>query len=411
MKNIFTAALVLTASLSFGQNMKKEKMTVSYIQPPMVHLEDGMGYTSQVVLDYEEEINAELAKAEEEYQQALSEYPEKEAAAKAAYDQRYAEYEKALEEWNSKGTMGKIIEKQVLENSKPSAPGSYYPPSKPYKRQVTHQKLFNADQLASTYCRIEGLNQDPNGVQIEVHLFGFENDDPVVKKKEYTQVDSKTKAKKTIIKSHWEFNYRHSMSLRAVHPNGTIIFDEVPSSIADYKLYASADETRSHPSTNANTFVENLQPKIVETNMGVINWMLNDKLGTTEQKRDVQIIFVKNKKGEYDDLENSMFDAKEGYNMLTSRPDEAKAKIARAIEAWEGALEEGDMDDKKARINKKVIPDLYKNLLLACALTEEFTRAEDHFNATLRLDFSRGDEKDLKETMLLVNDLKERHQK
>ena len=410
MKNIFTAALVLTASLSFGQNMKKEKMTVSYIQPPMVHLEDGMGYTSQVVLDYEEEINAELAKAEEEYQQALAEYPEKEAAAKAAYDQRYAEYEKALEEWNSKGTMGKIIEKQVLENNKPSAPGSYYPPSKPYKRQVTHQKLFNSDQLASTYCRIEGLNQDPNGVQIEVHLFGFENDDPVVKKKEYTQVDSKTKAKKTIIKSHWEFNYRHSMSLRAVHPNGTIIFDEVPSSIADYKLYASADETRSHPSTNANTFVENLQPKIVETNMGVINWMLNDKLGTTEQKRDVQIIFVKNKKGEYDDLENAMFDAKEGYNMLTSRPDEAKAKIASAIEAWEGALEEGDMDDKKARINKKVIPDLYKNLLLACALTEEFTRAEDHFNATLRLDFSRGDEKDLKETMLLVNDLKESHQ-
>jgi hypothetical protein len=411
MKNIFTAALVLTASLSYGQNMKKEKMTVSYIQPPMVHLEDGMGYTSQVILDYEEEINAELAKAEEEYQQALAEYPEKEATAKAAYDQRYAEYEKALEEWNSKGTMGKIIEKQVLENNKPSAPGSYYPPSKPYKRQVTHQKLFNADQLASTYCRIDGLNQDPNGVQIEVHLFGFENDDPVVKKKEYTQVDSKTKAKKTIIKSHWEFNYRHSMSLRAVHPNGTIIFDEVPSSIADYKLYASADETRSHPSTNANTFVENLQPKIVETNMGVINWMLNDKLGTTEQKRDVQIIFVKNKKGEYDDLENAMFDAKEGYNMLTSRPDEAKAKIASAIEAWEGALEEGDMDDKKARINKKVIPDLYKNLLLACALTEEFTRAEDHFNATLRLDFSRGDEKDLKETMLLVNDLKERYQK
>ena len=411
MKKVFTLVLLLSACLSFSQNMKKEKMTVSYSQPPMVHLEEGMGYTSQVILDYEEEINAELAKAEEEYQQALAEYPEKEAAAKAAYDQRYAEYEKALEEWNSKGTMGKIIEKQVLENSKPSAPGSYYPPSKPYKRQVMHQKIFNSDQLASTYCRIEGLNQDPNGVQIEVHLFGFENDDPVVKKKEYTQVDSKTKAKKTIIKSHWEFNYRHSMSLRAVHPNGTIIFDEVTSSIADYKLYASADETRSHPSTNANTFVENLQPKIVETNMGIINWMLNDKLGTTDQKRYVQIIFVKNKKGEFDDLENAMFDAKEGYNMLTSRPDEAKAKITSAIEAWESALEEGDMNDKKARINKKVIPDLYKNLLLACALTEEFTKAEDHYNATLRLDFSRGDEKDLKETMLLVNDLKERHQK
>ena len=410
MKKIFTAALLLSAGLSFGQNMQKEKMTVSYLQPPMVHLEEGMGYTSQVILDYEEEINAELAKAEEEYQQAMAEYPEKEAAAKAAYDQRYAEYEKALEEWNSKGTMGKIIEKQVLENSKPTPPGSYYPPSKPYKREVTHQKLFNADQLASTYCRIDGLDQDPNGVQVEVHLFGFENDDPVVKKKEYTQVDSKTKAKKTIVKTHWEFNYRHSMSLRAVHPNGTIIFDEVPSSIADYKLYASADETRSHPSTNATTLVDNLQPQIVETNMGIINWMLNDKLGTTEQKRDVEIIYVKNKKGEYDDLENAMFDAKEGYNMLTSRPDEAKAKLASAIEAWEAALEEGDMDDKKARVNKKVIPDVYKNLLLACTLTEQFTKAEDHYNATLRLDFSRGDENDLKEFKLLVDDLKARHE-
>ena len=109
---------------------------------------------------------------------------------------------------------------------------------------------------------------------------------------------------------------------------------------------------------------------MLKTTWVSINWMLNDKLGTTEQKRDVEIIFVKNKKGDYDDLENAMFDAKEGYNMLTSRPDEAKAKLASAIEAWEGALEEGDMDDKKARINKKVIPDLYKNLLLACALTK-----------------------------------------
>ena len=89
------------------------------------------------------------------------------------------------------------------------------------------------------------------------------------RKKEYTQVDSKTKAKKTIVKTHWEFNYRHSMSLRAVHPNGTIIFDEVPSSIADYKLYASADETRSTLVQTQTTFVENLQPKIVEDNMGI----------------------------------------------------------------------------------------------------------------------------------------------
>ena len=191
-KSRLLLAAMLMATASFGQRMKKEKLTVKYIQPPTIHLEEGMGFHSEVILDYKAEIDADLTAAEEEYQQALAEYPEKEAAAKAAYDQRYAEYEKALEDWNSKSSVGKIIEKQVLENSKPQPPRPYYPPSKPYKRQVTHQKIFNEAQLASTYCRVEGLQEDPNGVGIEVHLFGFENDDPVAEKKEFKESNSKT---------------------------------------------------------------------------------------------------------------------------------------------------------------------------------------------------------------------------
>jgi len=403
--------LMALSTTAFGQFMKKERITVSYIQPPTIHLEEGMGYTSSVILDYEEEINAELAKAEEEYQQALAEYPEKEAAAKAAYDQRYAEYERALEDWNSKSSVGKIIEKQVLENSKPTPPSPYYPPAKPYKRQVTHQKLFNADQLTSTYARVEGLNQDPNGVKIEVHLFGFENNDPIAEKKEYVKVDSKTKAKSTYYKSFWKIDYRHSMTLRAVHPNGTILFDEVPNSISDYKTFTSAEEERSYPSTNAQTYIDQLQGKVVEENLGTIQWLINDKLGTTTQKRDVEIIYVKNKKGEYDDLENAMLDAKQGYDMLVSRPDDAKGKLQSAIDAWESALAEGDMDDKKARINKKVVPDLYKNLILAYTLIGEFDKADDHYNDSLRMGFNNGDENDLKEINLLTADLRERYQK
>ena len=73
-----------------------------------------MGFHSDVILDYKAEIDAELAAAEEEYQQALAEYPEKEAAAKAAHDELVANYERDLEEWNSKGSLGKIIEKKYL---------------------------------------------------------------------------------------------------------------------------------------------------------------------------------------------------------------------------------------------------------------------------------------------------------
>ena len=404
-------AAMLMATASFGQRMKKEKLTVKYIQPPTIHLEEGMGFHSEVILDYKAEIDADLAAAEEEYQQALAEYPEKEAAAKAAHDELVANYERELEAWNNKSSVGKIIEKQVLENSKPQPPRPYYPPSKPYKRQVTHQKIFNEAQLASTYCRVEGLQEDPNGVGIEVHLFGFENDDPVAEKKEFKEYNSKTKQSTTIIKSQWVFNYRHSMTLRVVHPNGSIILDEVPNSVSDYKRFESPLEKRSYPSTNAQTFLTKLQSTAVEDNLGSIQWLINDKLGTTEQARNAEVIYVNNKKGGYDDLENAMYDAKEGYGMLLSRPDDAKAKLLSAVEAWEAAIEEGDWNDKKARINKKVIPDLYNNVILACTLIGEFDRADDHYSASLRLDLANRDENNLKELKLLNDDLRERNQK
>ncbi len=399
------------ASTAFAQRLKKERLNVKYIQPPTIHLEDGMGFHSDVILDYKAEIDAELAAAEEEYQQALTEYPEKEAAAKAAHDELVANYERDLEEWNSKGSLGKIIEKKVLENSKPQPPRPYYPPAKPIKREVTHQKLFNESQLASTYCRVEGLDEDANGVAIEVHLFGFENDDPVAEKKEFKEYNSKTKQETTVIKSQWVFNYRHSMTLRVVHPNGSIIMDEVPNSISDFKKFESGLEKRSYPSSNANTYIERLQSSSVENNLKTIQWLINDKLGTTEQARDIEVVYVNNKKGDYSDLENAMFDAKEGYGMLMSRPEEAKEKIRNAIQAWEAALDEGDMDDKKARINKKVIPDLYNNVILAAILVEDFDKADDHYSATLRLDFANRDENNLKELKLLNDDLRERHQK
>ena len=402
---------ILMASTVFAQRMKKEKLNVKYLQPPTIHLDEGMGFHSDVILDYKTEIDAELTAAEEEYQQALAEYPEKEAAAKAAHDELVANYERDLEEWNSKGALGKIIEKKLLENSKPQPPRPYYPPAKPFKREVKHQKLFNESQLASTYCRVEGMNEDLNGVAIEVHLFGFENDDPVAEKKEFKEYNSKTKQETTVIKSQWVFNYRHSMSLRVVHPNGSIILDEVPNSISDFKKFESGLEKRSYPSSNANTYIERLQSSCVENNLKTIQWLINDKLGTTEQSRDIEVVYVNNKKGNYSDLENAMFDAKEGYGMLVTRPEDAKQKIKNAIQAWEAAIDEGDMDDKKARINKKVIPDLYNNVILGAILVEDFDKADDHYSATLRLDFTNRDENNLKELKLLNDDLRARHQK
>ena len=125
------------------------------------------------------------------------------------------------------------------------------------------------------------MDEDANGVAIDVHLFGFENYDPVAEKKEFKEYNSKTKQETTVIKSQWVFNYRHSMTLRVVHPNGSIILDEVPNSISDFKKFQSGLEKRSYPSSNANTYIERLQSSSVENNLKTIQWLINDKFGTT----------------------------------------------------------------------------------------------------------------------------------
>jgi hypothetical protein len=405
---VFTAMLAGSALLA--QNMKKEKFTFEYTQPPLIHLDEGIGYDFKVVLDYKKEIEAELAEAERVYQEELAAYPAKEAAAKAAHDELVANYEKALEEWNSKSAVGKIIEKQVLENQKPQPPSPYYPPSRPYKRTVIHEKIFDEAVLESTYGKIEGLSQDPNGINIEVHLFGFENEDPIAEKKEYKEYNSKTKQSSTYFKSWWSIRYRHNMSLNVTMPDGSILFSEVPQSISDFATFTSPEEKRSSPSTSAATHLENLQNTAVTENMDRIRWVLNDKLGTTTQAWNAEINYVKDNKGNYEDLENAMFDAKEGFSMLMSRNDAAKEKLVSAINTWDAAISEIDVDDKKARINKKVAPDLFKNIILACAMIQNFDKADDYYSQSLRLGFGNRDESDLKELKLLTDNLRERYQ-
>ena len=408
MKKLLTIALLAGTFVSYGQRMKKERLTVDYIQPPTIALPEGMGFQSTVILDYKAEIDRLEAEAEAEYQQKLAEYPEIEASAKAAYDQRYAEYERALEEWNNKGAVGKIIEKQLLENSKPQAPAAYYPPARPVKRTVPHERLFNEQSLASTYCRVEGLDQDPNGVAIEVHLFGFENTDPIAEKKEYSEYNSKTKQTTKFIKSFWTFDYRHNMTVRAVLPDGTILFDENPKGIADYKHYESEQVKGSSPGTSSASELDKMQSRVVEDNMKTIQWIINDKLGTTRQSRDIAVIVPSQKKQDYSDFETAMLDAKEGYAKLIDYPEDARVLLGKAIAAWEAALTELDMDDNKARVNRKVAPDLYTNLITACIFAGDFAKADEHFASTLRLDLGNRDSNNLEELKALLDDLRAR---
>ncbi|MFZ9733320.1 MAG: hypothetical protein ACO3BA_08150 [Schleiferiaceae bacterium] len=157
MRQFFALVALSGALMLSAQSIKKETLTYARLQPPTDHSADGQSFKTTVNLTYKAEIDRAEAAAEAEYQAALAAYPAQEAAAKAAYDERVAAYEKALADWNNKSLAGKIIEKQVLENSKPVPPPPYQAPYPPQRKQLTHQALFSEVELAQSYGRIEAV--------------------------------------------------------------------------------------------------------------------------------------------------------------------------------------------------------------------------------------------------------------
>jgi predicted metalloprotease len=140
---------------------------------------------------------------------------------------------------------------------------------------------------------------------------------------------------------------------------------------------------------------ESMEKALGESNLKLAAEWLNNQYGIVPVRREITIRNPEDKKVDYGDFLEAYYTAQEGYEKLES--DEAKgiAKLQAAIALWQAALKELDMDDKKARINKKVAPDLYLNLIEACIFAHEFETAEELISATRRLDFAKRDMDDI----------------
>mgnify|MGYP006091150603 FL=1 len=93
-------------------------------------------------------------------------------------------------------------------------------------------------------------------------------------------------------------------------------------------------------------------------------------------------------KGDFDDLEQAEKLAKRGVNPKGS--SDRKSELNEAIQIWESELAEADLNDKKARINKKVTQSIYQNLIEASIFREEFIKAQDYLILLEEMDLNSG---------------------
>ena len=117
---------------------------------------------------------------------------------------------------------------------------------------------------------------------------------------------------------------------------------------------------------------------------------------------------VKNRKGEYDDIEKARDFAISGYKNYTEHQEDAVKDIANAIAIWEKTMTEVNYDDSKARIDEKVGTALLKNLIFATIMTNEFVKANKYLTDFKSLRLSYDDKQYADSYEKIAADLKSR---
>lgn len=407
---LFLVAAVAINTLS-AQNVKSEDLEYRYIKLPLTPLPSTItNYQSSITAAFEAEnqkkrdqYEADMNAAEATFQKETAEYP---AKVKAAEDKYTAE----LAEWNKKSMAEKVVEKQLLnENNKPVKSI----PSAPYKKSVQKPDLktsYDYPALAGTYLILDGFqNNTENAVKIEVILNGFEYTKPkqVTEVKKIVSTANGTSTSKDVNYYNVEFTYRHTMSVKVTTADGKEVFFLSPQELNTYTTYKSPQSTTSS-AINEEQLVKTHEEKILQANLTFINDLVNDKIGFKRETRKSSLSYIKSKDDVYSDMLIAFNDGKSGLKSLVDDSEGAKNKLHKANQNWNTALNESDLNNKKARIDKEVTIMIYFNLLETSFGLSDVASADKILESLNAMPLSNSERKQKDVYDALITDLKKR---
>jgi hypothetical protein len=425
-KIIFLSAFVGLGFCAISQKIDKQDLNFDFVRQPLEPLNKSyVNYNSKVIMTYEADALEQDKQAQKEFEQAKADYPKQVQKAEDQYKLDMIEYEKKkkeaedkynkeMEAWNKKSTGDKFVEKKILnEDNKPylDLPREPYKeiPPQPKPKEVHHQRVFDKNVLTSTYLKLDGFKNLPdNAVKITATLYGFENTTPELKSSVITEYDYGSKSSYQVTTYWYELQYKHPIGLKVELPDGQTIMDETLEKVGKYTTVKSNSSKGNYPTFNEEAFTANLQSKIVEENMKIINDYLNNKYGFSRIKRTSVIYRVEPKKFTYDDFQQAYESAVAGYGLLATDFKNANLKINAAIELWEKALTEFNPNEKKVRIDEDVARAAHFDLAEAYLWTYNFEKADADLSKIIGLNPSKKEEKAVEALRELMKDIKAR---
>ena len=411
-KNILIIVFFLSIGLVNAQNI--QNISVSFTQtlfPKKTLPANVKNYNVTVTTPYLKDDSSFRKIAEEKYQKDLNDFPNVIIASEKNYtDVILVDYAKKVAEakdifklesdqFNKMSTLERLAlidKKPVLRI--PEKP-YYYAPQPPRVESINVGDviIYNPETLAKSYIKLNGFGDGTDGIQIKIDFKGFEYVEPVATLVNVENYNPQTKEKFYTKQTQFVTKYRHPTMLQVI-VDGKNLSSGIFQGTSEF-------QTKATSSKPTRIYIERQE---VETIMSSINNYLNDQYGYIKVNRYAILYSVKNKKGEYDDIEKARDFAVSGYKNYTEHQEDAVKDIANAIAIWEKTMTEVNYDDSKARIDEKVGTALLKNLIFATIMTNEFSKANKYLTDFKLLRLSYDDKQFADTYEKIAADLKSR---
>lgn len=411
-KIIALTAIFIGLTTTNAQTIETVRMAFTQtLFPKKVLPADAKTYTCAITTPYLKDDSSFRKIAEERYQAELKNYPEKLREAQKYFDEvilkEYAQkvadakekYKLESDEFNKMSKLEKLaLMDKRPELNLPARPTFVYPPQ-PIVESINTSDviIMDPETLAKNYISINGFAEGPGGLKIKIDFKGFEWVEPLASIVNVENYNPQTKEKFMTKQTQFVTKYRQPTMLE-IKLNNEVLKSGIYAETGAYEVLT----TSSKPNR------QNIERPLVEKTLGYINNYLNENYGYPKVSRNVILFYVKNKKGEYDDVEKAKDFAVSGYKNYTANTEEAVKDIENAIAIWEKTISEVNYDDSKARIDEKVGTALLKNLIFATIVTNDFDKADKYIGDFKKLRLSYEDKQFLETHERIYADLKAR---
>lgn len=376
MKNniLIVIFLVLTSNI-LAQNIKDHKISFKYIQLPQTPLDKS-------IKTYEVQFNSEFDKANED---SISAYNLKIESAKL-------KQESELETWTERKIRTDklhLAEMAKWEKAVNAGNDSIVMPVKkkydayPMLEEVSLPLLTEDVEESSLLNKISlyGYVKGSDGAIVSFTFYGLQKAEITMKKQgSGATTNYKYEAiTKMPIKATFNVPSKGSIYEKTYYFNEQTSLLKKEKSKYDYELWWM---------DNKNNYWKSKQANMISSAVTSFNTTINDKYGFPVKSVSAEIYVVKKyKKYNYDEFVTALSDAKVGYREMQQSADreESISKLNKAIAVWQKELKQSDINNGKARINKKITALLYANLATAYLWSNDFDNAELYINKALTI--------------------------